>query len=96
MDQQELRRAVLAAMGGRSVRAFAAHLGLPKSTLHDYLIGRRDISPDPIYAALYRREPDLRRLLEQPEVLAALQGQACAVETNQEVADSASARRVTA
>lgn len=64
MDQQELRQAVLTAMGGRSVRTFAADLGLPKSTLHDFLSGRRDVSPDPILAALYREQPDLRRLLE--------------------------------
>ena len=64
MDQQELRRAVLAAMGGRSVRAFAADLGLPKSTLHDFLSGRRDVSPDPVLVALYREQPGLRALLD--------------------------------
>ena len=87
MDQHELRRAVVSAMGGKSIRAFAADLGLPKSTLHDFLSGRRDVSPDPVLVALYRNLPELRLPLEEYQRQSAL---------FPEVADPGPLRRVPA
>lgn len=65
MDSVAIRTKLQEIQGERSIRAFAAELGIPKSLLHEFLSGKRGIKTDPIFQALYRTHPEVRSLLEE-------------------------------